>query len=346
MEDDLDRIAAGEQERVDWLRHFYFGGGEGDEGLHARSSPTSARSTRVPSTRSRSATGSCSTSAATDLRRARRGARERPRGHGAGRADDREGGGAARSAFERPLARRAPEWGEITVKAGRYGPYVTEALPEVRPRSRGPHRCSPVDVARDGRARGRGAAALAAADALGVDPDDGVEVTAQSGRYGPYVKKDTESRSLEAEEQLFTITLDDALALLAQPKQRRGRNRRSRRCGDRPRPRERQAGGAEGGAVRPLRHRRRDERESPRGDDPDTVTIERAAELLANAARKAPRPSASAAAAGAQPRRSTICKLSVTTAVLFWRARRDALAWHARKPIPSPQRNEPCDSPF
>ena len=66
---------------------------------------------------------------------------------------------------------------------------------------------------------------------LGADPADGVEVTAQNGRYGPYVKKGTESRSLESEEQLFTITLEDALALLAQPKERRGRGAgRSRRC--------------------------------------------------------------------------------------------------------------------
>jgi DNA topoisomerase-1 len=52
---------------------------------------------------------------------------------------------------------------------------------------------------------------------------DGEEVTAQNGRYGPYVKRGTESRSLESEEQLFTITLDEARALLAEPPKRRGR---------------------------------------------------------------------------------------------------------------------------
>ena len=55
---------------------------------------------------------------------------------------------------------------------------------------------------------------------LGVDPADSEEITAQNGRYGAYVKKGTDSRSLESEEQLFTVTLEDALALLAQPKQR------------------------------------------------------------------------------------------------------------------------------
>jgi DNA topoisomerase-1 len=52
---------------------------------------------------------------------------------------------------------------------------------------------------------------------------DGEEVTAQNGRYGPYVKRGSDSRSLENEEQLFTVTLDDAKALLAQPPRRRGR---------------------------------------------------------------------------------------------------------------------------
>ena len=55
---------------------------------------------------------------------------------------------------------------------------------------------------------------------LGVDPADGVEVSALNGRYGPYVRKGSESRSLADEESLFTVTLDDALALLVQPRQR------------------------------------------------------------------------------------------------------------------------------
>jgi DNA topoisomerase-1 len=58
---------------------------------------------------------------------------------------------------------------------------------------------------------------------VGVDPADGQEVIAQNGRYGPYVSKGKESRSLANEEQLFTVTLPDALALLAQPRQYRGR---------------------------------------------------------------------------------------------------------------------------
>ena len=54
---------------------------------------------------------------------------------------------------------------------------------------------------------------------VGVDPADGEEIVATNGRYGPYIKKGAETRSLESEEQLLTVTLDEALALLAQPKQ-------------------------------------------------------------------------------------------------------------------------------
>lgn len=57
---------------------------------------------------------------------------------------------------------------------------------------------------------------------VGVDPADQVEITVQNGRYGPYLKKEKDSRSLESEEQLFDITLEACLAILAQPKTRRG----------------------------------------------------------------------------------------------------------------------------
>ena len=55
---------------------------------------------------------------------------------------------------------------------------------------------------------------------VGADPADGVEITAQNGRYGPYLRKGADSRSLETEEQLFTVTLEQALAIYAQPKLR------------------------------------------------------------------------------------------------------------------------------
>jgi DNA topoisomerase-1 len=58
---------------------------------------------------------------------------------------------------------------------------------------------------------------------LGVDPADGQEISAQNGRYGPYVSKGKESRSINTEEQLLTVTLEEALAVLATPRTFRGR---------------------------------------------------------------------------------------------------------------------------
>jgi DNA topoisomerase-1 len=57
---------------------------------------------------------------------------------------------------------------------------------------------------------------------VGVHPDDGQEITAQNGRYGPYIKKGSDSRSLDSEEQLLTVELDQAVTIFAQPKLRRG----------------------------------------------------------------------------------------------------------------------------
>jgi DNA topoisomerase-1 len=55
---------------------------------------------------------------------------------------------------------------------------------------------------------------------VGVDPESGDEITAQNGRYGPYLKKGTDSRSIDSEEKLLTITLDEALKIYAEPKRR------------------------------------------------------------------------------------------------------------------------------
>ena len=55
---------------------------------------------------------------------------------------------------------------------------------------------------------------------VGKDPESGDEITAQNGRYGPYLKKGTDSRSLQTEDQMFDITLEEALKIYAEPKQR------------------------------------------------------------------------------------------------------------------------------
>src|SRR4029077_4943337 len=96
--------------------------------------------------------------------------------------------------------------------SGRYGPYVTEVLPEEskeKPRTASLFKTMSLDTVTLDEALHL----LQLPRLVGVAPD-GEEVEARNGRYGPYVQKGKESRSLEAEEQLFTISLEEALALL------------------------------------------------------------------------------------------------------------------------------------
>jgi DNA topoisomerase I len=104
-----------------------------------------------------------------------------------------------------------PETGrEVTGKTGRYGPYVTDGE-----RTASLFKSMALDTLDlDAALR-----LLTLPRTLGQG-EDGEEITAQNGRYGPYIKKGTDSRSIETEEQLFTVSLADALALLAQPKTR------------------------------------------------------------------------------------------------------------------------------
>ena len=186
-----------------------------------------------------------------------------------------------------------PDTGLMVVsKSGRYGPYVSEVLPDGSPKSAKPRTASlfasmkPSTVTLEEALR-----LLSLPRVIGVDPADGEEITVQNGRYGPYISKGKESRSLESEEQIFEVTLDQALALLAQPKQRRGR----------------------GQAAAPLREVGVDPstgktivvREGRFGayvtdgevnaslrvvDDPMTVSVERASDLIAERRAKGPAP--------------------------------------------------------
>jgi DNA topoisomerase I len=110
---------------------------------------------------------------------------------------------------------------EIVAKVGRFGPYVTEVLPDDAPKSAKPRTGSLFktmelqSIGLDDALR-----LLSLPRLVGADPASGEEITAQNGRYGPYLKKGTDSRSLTSEDQIFGITLDEALAIYAQPKQR------------------------------------------------------------------------------------------------------------------------------
>ena len=108
----------------------------------------------------------------------------------------------------------------IVAKNGRFGPYVTEVLPDDAPKSAKPRTGSLLkSMSLETVTLEDALKLLSLPRVVGTDAE-GEEITAQNGRYGPYLKKGTDSRSLASEEQLFTVTLDEALALYAQPKQR------------------------------------------------------------------------------------------------------------------------------
>ncbi len=120
-----------------------------------------------------------------------------------------------------------PETGlEVSVRAGRFGPYVQ--LGEVVDGQPKPRTASlfasmtPATLTFEQAAR----ASRRIPRTVGTDPDTGEEIVAHNGRFGPYLKRGTDTRSLTAEEQILTIGLDEARAIFAQPKTRRGRDRR------------------------------------------------------------------------------------------------------------------------
>ncbi|MCE4947192.1 MULTISPECIES: type I DNA topoisomerase [Streptomyces] len=247
MEDDLDRIARGEAQAVPWLRRFYFGeatgagesgaadagNGDGDHlgGLKELVTDLGAIDAREIS--------SFPVGGGITLRVGRYGPyveRGEKDEEGHQRADvpddlapDELTVGYAEELLAKPsgdyeLGMDPHSGHQIVAKDGRYGPYVTEVLPEgtpktgknaVKPRTASLFKSMSLDtVTLEDALKLMSLPRVVGADA------EGVEITAQNGRYGPYLKKGTDSRSLEREEQLFTITLDEALAIYAQPKQR------------------------------------------------------------------------------------------------------------------------------
>ncbi|MDF1603637.1 type I DNA topoisomerase [Nocardioides sp. YIM 152315] len=120
-----------------------------------------------------------------------------------------------------------PESGlQVVAKNGRFGPYVTEVLPEDAPQRGKKGAAKPrtgslfKSMSLDTITLDDALKLLSLPRVVGADPESGDEITAQNGRYGPYLKKGTDSRSLTSEDQLLTITLDEALRIYAQPKQR------------------------------------------------------------------------------------------------------------------------------
>jgi DNA topoisomerase I len=221
MEDDLDRIAAGSEERVAWLQRFYFGSG-GDPGLHHlvtehldEIDARAVNSISIPGSDAVVRVGRYGPYLDRDGARASLPADLPPDELTAEKAEELLSQPDGRSLGVDPESGR-----ELVVRSGRYGPYVTEVLPESateKPRTASLFASmSPETVSLEDALK------LLSLPRV-VGSADGEEVTAQNGRYGPYVKKGSESRSLESEEQLFTVTLEEASQLFAQPPRRRGR---------------------------------------------------------------------------------------------------------------------------
>ena len=263
MEDELDAIAGGLEQRTNWLNNFYFGGEHGVEGSIARNGglkklvglnlegidarevnsiklfdDEQGRAVNVRVGKNgpyleRMITDPDDPDGALQPQRANLNDALTP---------DELTLELAEELFATPQEGRSlgvdPETGhEIVAKDGRYGPYVTEVLPEA------PEDPDAGVAAKKGKKptgpkprtgsllRSMDLQTVTLEDALkllslprvvGVDPGNGEEITAQNGRYGPYLKRGTDSRSLATEDQIFSITLDEALTIYAEPK-RRGR---------------------------------------------------------------------------------------------------------------------------
>jgi DNA topoisomerase I len=219
MEDDLDRIAAGDEERVAWLTRFYKGAGA-EPGLHAlvtdHLDAIDARAVNrieLPGTEIVVRVGRYGPFLELGDQRASLPDDIPPDELTAARAEEV----LAESTDERTLGTDPESGRPIVVRSGRYGPYVIEELPDgsdEKPRtaslfaSMKPETVTLADALR----------LLSLPRVVGADPTDGEEVAAANGRYGPYIKKGKETRSLDSEEQLFTLSIEEALVLLAQPK--------------------------------------------------------------------------------------------------------------------------------
>ncbi|WJR34355.1 type I DNA topoisomerase [Mycobacteroides immunogenum] len=262
MEDDLDEIASGNERRTNWLNAFYFGGDHGVEGSVARAGglkrlvgvnleeidareinsiklfdddqgrPIYVRVGKNGPYLERIITGD-------DGEPTPQRANVKD-----GVTPDELTVEMAEQLFAIPQEGRSlgvdPETGhEIVAKDGRFGPYVTEVLPappepvEAEKPKRGAKKVEGPKPRTGSLLKSMTLETVTLEDALkllslprvvGVDPANGEEITAQNGRYGPYLKRGTDSRSLATEDQIFTVTLDEALKIYSEPKRRGGQS--------------------------------------------------------------------------------------------------------------------------
>jgi DNA topoisomerase-1 len=284
MEDDLDRIATGEQQSVPWLTSFYFG----DDGLKHKVA------TRLDEIDPR-AVGSIpigvdESGADVIARIGRYGPYVEIGDERASIPEDLAPDElTVEKAVELVRSQNAgdkifgtdPGTGLIVLgKTGRFGPYVQLGEVEEGSKER-PKRASLFKtMSLDELSLDTALKLLSLPRTVGTDPE-GVEIVALNGRYGPYIQRGSDRRSLEDEDQLFTVNVEEALALLSQPPRRRGQ-----RAGGPLKDLGQDPASGKPVTVRSGRYgpyvTDGDVNASLRqGDSPETITLERAAELLA-----------------------------------------------------------------
>jgi DNA topoisomerase-1 len=294
MEDDLDEIAGGSAEAVPWLSRFYFGNGQPGlkQMVNDRLAEIDARAVNsIP-------IGSDPEGNAIVARVGRYGpylqlgelvdgADEKPKT--AGIPDDLPPDELtverAIELLDAPSGDRElgtdPETGlTVFAKAGRFGPYVQlgELVDGADEKPKTSSLFATMDVA--SLTLDEALQLLRLPRVVAVDPEDGEEIVVANGRYGPYVKKGKESRSLETEEQLFTITLDECRVALAQPKRRKGQKPQTllRELGDDPNTGKPVV--VKDGRFGPYVTDGETNASLRKGDSVEQITIDRAGELL------------------------------------------------------------------
>ncbi|WP_207908670.1 type I DNA topoisomerase [Pseudonocardia endophytica] len=320
MEDDLDSIASGHDSRVDWLNGFYFGAGKSAESSVAQAGGlkklVGANLEEIDAR-----TVNSITMFPNDPQYDNVVVRVGRYGPYLERIVDGESQRAnlkddlapdeltpeiAEQLFSVPQEGRKlgtdPVTGhEIVAKEGRFGPYVTELLPDPEPpadgttKKKAPAKPKPrtgsllKTMSLDTITLDDALKLLSLPRVVGTDPDSGDEITAQNGRYGPYLKRGTDSRSLSDEEQLFTVTLEQALEIYKQPKQR-GRGAAAqpplRELGTDPSTGQKMV--IKDGRFGPYVTDGESNASLRKGDSVEQLTDERASELLAERRAKAP----------------------------------------------------------
>jgi len=303
MEDALDEIARGEAARVPWLQRFYFGT-DGDPAHHEEGLKELVSDIGDIDARDVSSFPLAGTDIVVRVGRygpylERDGQRVNvPEGT----APDELTPERAAELFDQPsgdvpLGTDPATGHQIVAKSGRFGPYVTEVLPEgdtAKPRTSSLLASMSLDtVTLDEALR-----LLTLPRTIGEL--DGETVTVQNGRYGPYVKKGTDSRSLDSEDQLFTLSLAEAKEMFAQPKAR-GRGRTAapplRELGEDP---DGRSIVIKDGRFGPYATDGETNASLRKADSVESITLQRAVELLAERRAAGPAKPRRRAAAGSK----------------------------------------------